>query len=125
MNFSKTTKGQVESAISTAITKFETEYMGRGPQETKTYIISDLIFVRLKGVLTVAEKKLSEDIEGKMLVKQTRMRLLENARNILETIIKNITGLKVISLHTDISTVTGERIIVFTLNKNLEKFFNR
>jgi uncharacterized protein YbcI len=117
------TKGQIESVISNAITKFELEYMGRGPEKTKTYIMDNIIFVRLNGILTVAEKQLAKDPDGKVLIKQTRARLLEKTRDLLENIIENITGLKVISLHTDISTKTGERIIVFTLEKNFEKMF--
>lgn len=116
----KITKGQLESQISEAIVKFEIEHMGRGPKETKTYIIRDMIFVRLKGVLTVAEKQLAKNTEGKLLIKQTRAQLLENSRSLLERLIKDLTNTKVISLHTDISTITGERIIVFILDKNLE-----
>ena len=52
-------KGQVESEISEAIIKFEKEYMGRGPAEAKTYIIDDLVLVRLKGILTQAEYQLA------------------------------------------------------------------
>ena len=114
------TKGQIEAKISEAMIKFEVEHMGRGPEETRTYIIKDMIFVRLKGVLTAAEKQLAKDTEGKLLIKQTRARLLEGSRKILEEIVQNITGSKIISLHTDISTKTGERIIIFSLNEDLE-----
>ena len=115
------TKGEMEACISEVIIKFEKEYMGRGPEETKTYIIKDMIFIRLNGVLTKAEKKLSENIEGRMLVKQTRARLLEDSRELLENAVQKITNCKVISMHTDISTKKGERIIVFILNKDLEE----
>lgn len=123
----KKTKGQIEAQISESMIKFEMEHMGRGPEETKTYVIKDMIFVRLKGILTTAEKQLAKDAEGKLLVKQTRIRLLENSRNILEVLIQKITGsqIKVITMHTDISTKTGERIVVFTLNENLEEKFRR
>lgn len=114
------TKGQVEAQISDAIIKFEKEYMGRGPRETKTYIIKDMIFVRLKGVLTPAEEHLSKSIEGAELIKKTRRQLLEGTRVLLENIISDIIGCKVKSLHTDTSTKTGERVIIFTLDKNLE-----
>ncbi len=116
----KITKGQIEANISEAIIKFEKEYMGRGPIETKTYIIKDMVFVRLKGVLTPAEEQLTKTVEGADLVKKTRVKLLEGARFLLEKIISDITAFHVQSLHSDISTKTGERIIVFTLNKNLE-----
>ncbi len=95
--------------------------MGRGPEETKTYIIKDMILVRLNGVLTKAERKLAENIEGRMLVKQTRARLLENSRELLENAVETITNCRVNSMHTDISTRKGERIIIFILNEDLEK----
>jgi uncharacterized protein YbcI len=117
------TKGQVESLISEAIIKFEKEYMGRGPAETKAHIIKDIIFVRLKGVLTPAEEQLAKSSEGAGLIKRTRMQLLEGARTLLDKMIFEITGCQALSLHTDISTKTGERIIIFTLNKNLEDIF--
>lgn len=117
------TKGQVEAQIGEALIKFEKEYMGRGPQETKTYIIKDMVFVRLKGVLTPAEEQLAKTAEGAELIKKTRMQLLEGARVLLENLIANITGCEIRSLHTDISTKTGERIIVFTLEQNLEDTF--
>jgi len=113
------TKGQLEAEISEAIIKFEKEYMGRGPDETKTHIIDDMVLVRLRGVLTPAEKQLAktgEQARGRALIKQVRIELLEKGRMLLETIIQDITGRKVRSLHTDISTVTGERVIIFTLD---------
>ena len=96
--------------------------MGRGPEETKTYILDDLVLVRLSGVLTPAERKLAEaDPEGKgrLLIKQLRMELLERGRNLLEPVVRDITGQQVTSLHTDISTVTGERIIIFVLREGV------
>ncbi len=118
------TKGQIEAQISEAIIKFEKEYMGRGPVETKTYIIKDIVFVRLKGVLTPAEEQLAKTVEGANLIKRTRVQLLESARFFLENIILDITACTVKSLHSDISVKTGERIIIFTLDKNLEDNFN-
>ena len=116
------TKGQLEAEISEAIIRFEREYMGRGPEETKTYIVDDLVIVRLRGVLTPAEKQLarvSEGNAGRTLIKQVRIELLEKARPLLERIIREITGKGVKSLHTDISTETGERMIIFTLDSFL------
>ena len=111
-------KGQIEAEVSEAIIKFEKEYMGRGPDETKTYFLDDMVVVRLQRVLTPAERQLAkanESTKGRELVKQVRTELLEKARPLLEETISDITGRRVISLHTDISTVTGERIIVFSL----------
>lgn len=117
------TKGQIEAQICEAIIKFEKEYMGRGPKETKTYIIKDMVFVRLKGVLTPAEEQLAKTVEGADLIKRTRVQLLEGARRLLENIILDITHCQVKSLHTDISTKTGERVIVFTLERDFEMEF--
>jgi uncharacterized protein YbcI len=113
------TKGQIEAEISEAIIRFEREYMGRGPEETRSYLLGDMILVRLRGVLTPAEKQLAgstDQAEGSRLVKQVRMQLLEKARSLLNAIVSDITGRNVVSLHTDISTTTGERIIVWTLD---------
>lgn len=117
------TKGQVEAEISNAIIQFEKDYMGRGPKETQTYIIDDMILVRLKGVLTPAEQQLAKNPEGTNLIKQVRSNLLEQGRGLLSDLIEKMTGLKVISLHTDISTKSGERVIIFSLSENLERRF--
>lgn len=112
------TKGQLESEVSEAIVKFEREYMGRGPEEVRTYLLDDLIIVRLRGVLTPAERQLARsdaEGQGRALIKQVRMELLEKARPLLDAIVRDITGQAIKSLHTDISTLTGERIIIFSL----------
>ncbi|MBD3242722.1 MAG: DUF2294 family protein [Chitinivibrionales bacterium] len=112
------TRGEVEAEISQAIVKFEREYMGRGPEDCKAFVFEDVVFVRLRGVLTPAEKQLAkadDSVAGRKLIKEVRQELLEKARVLLETIISDALGCKVRSLHTDISTATGERIIVFTL----------
>jgi len=116
-------KGEIEAEISEALIKFEKEYMGRGPTEVKTYIFDDIIFVRLKGVLTKAELQLVESGEKKRegieLIKKIRQILIEKARDTLEAVVKDITGANIISLHTDISTKTGERIIIFILKNKI------
>jgi len=113
------TKGQAEAEISEAVIKFEKEYMGRGPLETKTYILDDLVLVRLKGVLTQAEHQLAKTADnprGRELIKQVRIELVEKGRPLLEAVVQSILGRTVKSLHTDISTLTGERVIIFTLD---------
>jgi len=112
-------KGALEAEISQAIVRFEKDYMGRGPVETRTFIIEDMVLVRLKKVLTPAEMKLAADDapQRRTLVKQLRHELLEHGRTLLEASIYEILKVKTISLHTDISTKSGERIIVFTLEK--------
>ncbi len=117
------TSGQLEAEIGNALIQFEKDFMGRGPKETRAYIVEDMVLVRLKGVLTPAEQQLAKNAAGTDLIKQIRSNLLEQARELLSETIENITGLKVISLYTDISTKTGERVILFTLNENLTERF--
>jgi uncharacterized protein YbcI len=121
----KRTIGQMESDLCDAVIKFEKEYLGRGPKEGKVFILGDMVLVRLKGVLTPAEEQLSKTSEGSGLIKKIRMSLIEGARALLETIIFEHTGCSVVSLHTDISTKKGERVIIFILEKNLENLFGK
>ncbi len=119
------TIGQVEAEIASALIQFEKDFMGRGPKETKAYVIDDMVLVRLKGVLTPAEQQLAKNAEGTELIKRVRSNLLEQARELLTRTIEKITGSTVTSLYTDISTNTGERIILFTLVESLaERFRN-
>ncbi len=119
----KKTKGQVEAQFSKAIIKFEREYLGRGPVEAKTHIHKDMIIVRLNGVFTPAEEQLAKTAEGADLIKRLRTQLLDTSRATLENIVSSITGAQVMSLHTDISTRRGERIIIFVLDRDMETTF--
>jgi uncharacterized protein YbcI len=112
------TQGEIESAISEGIGRFEQEYMGRGPKDVHAYLVDDLLVARLKGVLTAAEQHLVKTLpneKGRDLLKQVRSHLIEIARPTLEAMVEGITCVKIISLHHDISTLTGEEVIVFTL----------
>ena len=112
------TQGEIEAAVCDGITRFEQEYMGRGPKDIHAYLIGDLLIVRLKGVLTVAEQQLVASLpaeKGRDLLKQVRIHLIETARPIMESMIQDVTGVHVVSLHHDISTVTGEEVVLFTL----------
>jgi len=115
------TKGQLEAKISEAISKFEIEYMGRGPKTIRTYILGDLIVVRLTGFLSPSEQKLTESTQGIDLFKKVRISLFEGGRGYLETLIKDTISTDVVSTHSDVSTKTGEKIIVITVDKNLEE----
>jgi uncharacterized protein YbcI len=114
------TKGQMEAEISNALITFEKEHMGRGPLEAKTYIIQDIVVIRLSGVLTPAEVQLAKDIKGIQLIKQVRTKLLENAQDMIRRIIGELIGVSAVSMHTDISTKTGERFIIVTLDHNVQ-----
>jgi uncharacterized protein YbcI len=112
------TRGEIEAAIGEAISRFEQEYMGRGPKDIQTHLIGDLLLVRLQGVLTAAEQQLVKSLpheKGRDLLKQVRAHLIEMARPVMEAMVQEVTGVKVLSLHHDISTVTGEEVVFFTL----------
>jgi len=112
------TQGEIEAAICLGISRFEQEYMGRGPKDVQAHLISDLIVVRLHGSLTAAEKHLVQTLspeKGRDLLKQVRFQLTETARPLLEAMVEEVTRVKVVSLHHDISTTTGERVVLFSL----------
>jgi len=119
------TKGQTEAKLSEAVSAFEISYMGRGPKEIKTTICQDLIIIRLKGFLSQVEKKLAESSQGVELLKQVRTSLFESAREYFEKRITDVVDVKIASIHSDVSTRTGEKIIVITLAEDLEKSFSR
>ena len=115
------TQGEIEAAICQGVGRFEQEYMGRGPKGIHTHLIGDLLVVRLQGVLTAAEQQLVKTLpteKGQGLLKQVRTQLVETARPALETMVSDITGVKVVSLHHDISTQTGEEVVIFTLSES-------
>ena len=48
-------------------------------------------------------------------MKQVRTHLIETARPVMEAMVEKVTGVKVVTLHHDISTATGEEVVLFTL----------
>lgn len=117
------TKGAMESAIRNAVIKFEQEFMGRGPEDVRAFIVKDVILVRLKGVLTPAERQLAKTAEGIEMVRRLRQTLIAQGREKLSQQVEDITGSKTIGLFTDIDTQIGERVLVFTLDQDLESSF--
>lgn len=114
------TQGEIEAAICEGISRFEQDYMGRGPKDIHAHLIGDLLVVRLHGVLTAAEQQLVKALpaeKGRDLLKQVRTHLIETARPVMEAMVQEITGTKVLSVHHDISTLTGEEVVLFTLAK--------
>src|ERR1700676_4474984 len=112
------TQGEIEAAICQGMSHFEQDYMGRGPKDIHAHLIGDLIVVRLQGVLTAAEQQLVKSLspeKGRDLLKEVRTQLMETARPLMETMVQEATGVKMLSLHHDISTVTGEEVVLFTL----------
>ena len=112
------TQGEIEAAVCEGMGRFEQDYMGRGPKNVHAHLIGDLLVVRLQGVLTAAEQQLVKTLpsdKGRNLLKEVRTQLMETARPLLEGMIQEATGVKVVSLHHDISTVTREEVVLFTL----------
>jgi uncharacterized protein YbcI len=116
--------GQVKDSISKQVTKFYVDTIGHGPEETRIYIIEDMVIVRLKGKLLPIEEKLLEGEDGIGLVKDIRKKLHQILTTNLGLIVSNITRHKVISSHSDISTKTGEMLEVFILDSYYEKELN-
>lgn len=114
-------QSKVESAISDAMVAFQHKFMGRGPDRAKTRIVEDLVIVRSFGVLTPAEKQLAKNPEGRRLIKAMRQQVLEAGRSVLEEIVEKHTGVKVVSIHADISTKSGEWLDVFVLDRPMEE----
>jgi uncharacterized protein YbcI len=113
-------RGEQEAEFTRAIIRLEKEYLGRGPQDVRTFFVNDMIIVRIRGVLTPAELKLCETAEGRSLIKETRRQLFERARPFIEEIVQQVTGAIAESLHTDMSTKTGERVLVVTVTGRLD-----
>ncbi len=113
-------KGTIEAEISKALTHWEKNYLGRGSVSVKTDILRDMVIVVLKGILTPAEYSLCQDKDGLLSVKENRNSLVESGLEELKEIIFSMTGQEVLSFHTDISTNTGERVMVFKLANEVQ-----
>lgn len=124
MNNPKCTKGQIEAQISDAVSKFEKEYMGRGPKDIKTKIIQNHILIIIDGFLSQSEQKLADNEHSKKLVKDMRIALFEGSRGQLRELIQGIVNVGIISTHSDVSTKTGEKVIVLTVDCDLEEHLN-
>ena len=115
------TRGEIECAVCERIGRVHQEYVGRGPRDIRAHLIGDLLVVRLQGVLTAAEQQLANSLateKGRDLLKQVRTHLIETARPVMEAMIQDLTGVTVLSLHHDISTVTGEEVMLFTMARS-------
>jgi uncharacterized protein YbcI len=112
------TQAESEAAICDGIIQFQEEYLGWGAEQIRVHFIKDLLVVRIRGALTLAERQLgksSSPAKGRDLIKETRKQLLELARPMLESLVYEVVDVKVLSMHHDISTVTGEEVVIFSL----------
>ncbi|MEZ4657471.1 MAG: DUF2294 domain-containing protein [Caldilineaceae bacterium] len=113
----------VEAEFTKAIIQFEREHLGRGPLDARTIFLGDMILVRLKGLMTPAEQKLAASNEGRDLVKEMRRQLFESSRPLLEEVVQSVVKCRLISLHTDMSTKSGERMIILVVDEDLDTKF--
>ena len=117
------TRGEVEAEMTEAVVRFEKEYLGRGPLDAHTHLVHDMVLIRLRGVLNAGDRKLAELPEGQALVKETRRKLFEVSRPLFDEIVEQVLGCKLVNFHTDMSTKTGERVIVLTVDVNLDTLY--
>ena len=115
-------QGEIEAAVCDAVARFQQEYMGRGPRDIHAHLIENKLFVHLQGVLSAAEQRLIEahgngngNGRGAELLKQLRSHLVLAGRPMLESLVRDATGSQPVNVHHDISTATGEEVIVVTL----------
>lgn len=112
------TQAESEAAICDGIIRFQEEYLGWKSKQIRAYLIKDLLVVRIVGILTPAEQQLGKSLppeKGRDLIKQVRNVLLELASPMLESLVHEIAGVEVLALLHDISTLTGEEMIIFSL----------
>jgi uncharacterized protein YbcI len=114
------TRAEMEVAIRNALIKFEQDFMGRGPTEVRAFIVRDLVVIRLKGVLTPAERQLAKTPDGVDMVKRIRQTLIAQGRDRLVEEVSDITGAKVLGIFMDIDAQIGEKVFVFTVGRDLE-----
>ena len=115
------TRGEIEAAISEEIGRFEQDYIGRDPEDIQVHLLENLLLIRLRSVLAAAEQQLVKSLpseNGRDLLKRVRSHLIETTRPVMEAMVEKVTGVKVVTMHHDISTVTGEEVILFTLARS-------
>jgi uncharacterized protein YbcI len=112
-------KQEIESAVSKAMSKFLKEQMGEEAEQVITQVMGDTIIVRFKGILPPAERHMIKNQEGMRLIKELKVKLIEKARPLLQAMIKNLTETEVIDIHSSFNIETGERMEIFTLDKDL------
>jgi uncharacterized protein YbcI len=130
-------QGEIEAAVCDGVSRFQQEFVGRGPRDIHAHLLGTLLVVRLQGVLTPAERQLvapttvaaggngdgdgeangqsHENGNGRSLLKQVRAHMVVSGRPRLAQVVEEATGVPLTSVHHDISTVTGEEVLVFSL----------
>lgn len=114
-------QGEIEAAVCEGMARFMQTFMGRGPKSIHSHLVADLMVIRVQGVLTAAEQHLFMMLEPQKvrdLFKGLRTQLVESSRARLDAVIEAACEVPAVSMHHDISTVTGEEIFVFRLTES-------
>ena len=109
------TQGEIESEVRNGLVEFQREFIGKGPKEIRVHLVGSCLVVVLQEALTCAEKNLAS-AGGRELLKQVRGHMIFSGRSKLLGIVEKATGVGLVSVHHDVSTVTGEEMIIFSLD---------
>jgi CheY-like chemotaxis protein/uncharacterized protein YbcI len=112
------TEAESQAAICAGFIHFQKDFLGWRSEQIHAHFIKDLLVIRVRGGLTRAEcqlAKASTPVNGRDLIKKVRTQLMEMARPILESMVHEVAGVKPRSMHHDVSTMTGEEVVVFSL----------
>jgi uncharacterized protein YbcI len=71
-------------------------------------------------VLTLAERQLAKTPDGIDMVKRLREKLIAQGRDKLCEQVSEIIGAKILALFTDIDVQIGERVFVFTVDRDIQ-----
>ncbi|OGS45822.1 MAG: hypothetical protein A2539_05480 [Elusimicrobia bacterium RIFOXYD2_FULL_34_15] len=112
-------KQDIEYKISQEISKILRTQLGEYSDNIIVQIIEDNIIIRIKNILTPAERQIIGKQEGVKLVSELKNNIFEKVKPILEKIIINTTNAEVIDIYSSVDIKNNERVGVFTLNKKL------
>lgn len=116
-------KQEIEAAVGKAISNFLKEHMAEHVEALAVQLVEDTLIVRLKDVLTPAEKCLIKDGEGIRLIAELKEKLMEGSKVNLKTMIENLSDVEIVDIHTSFNIEASELVIVFALAKDLGKSF--
>ena len=115
----RATKGQLEAAVSRAITRFEREFRGRGPRQVRARLSGAELRVELSGTMTAFERRVVnvlDDQRGARVLAELNRGLIEAARPALEAVVNGLTDRSVVAVHYEIDTDADRESLVFLLD---------
>ena len=115
----RATKGQLEAAVSRAITRFERDFRGRGPRQVRARLSGAELRVDLDGTMTAFERRVVNVLDaerGARVLAELNRHLVEAARPALETVVQELTGRSVVAVHYEMNTAADQEALVFLLD---------